>query len=180
MHPPALLVRNPARRGPRVCAALVASACAGLLVACAGFPYAPNGVQPGMTEGQALSIMGPPAARHAMPGGGSRLEYPRGPSGQHTYMVDVDVQGRVSGWQQVLTERHFNAITPGMSEAELRRRLGRPMAVRPGGWQPGTVWSYRYESPFCTLWLVSLVEGRVTDAARVPDPRCEAPSDQRS
>ena len=174
MHPS---VSAAGRRRP-FCALFAALAGASLLGACAGFRYAPTAVQPGMSEAQAVALMGPPVDRHPLPGGGSRLEYPRGPSGLHTFMVNVDAQGRVTGWEQVLTDRQFNAITPGMSESELRTRLGRPMAVRPGGWQPGTVWSYRYESPFCTLWQVSLVDGRVTDAARSPDPRCEAPNDR--
>lgn len=159
--------------------ALACAALASLLAACSGLPYAPGRVQAGMSEAQALSIMGPPAARHALPGGGARLEYPRGPSGLHTYMVDVDAQGRVTGWEQVLTDAQFDAITPGMGEEELRRRLGRPMSIRSGGRQPGWVWSYRYDSPLCVLWLISVVDGHTTDAARVPDPRCATDDGER-
>jgi hypothetical protein len=141
------------------------------LAACA--TYSPRNVRPGMTEQEAVAVMGPPFARHAQPGGGMRLEYPRGPAGLHTFMVDVDAQGRVTGWQQVLTEAQFNAVPQGATVQELRRRLGRPAQVRGGGLQPGQVWSYRFDSPFCQWWQVSVVQDRVGPAAYGPDPRCE-------
>ncbi|WP_157271042.1 hypothetical protein [Azohydromonas aeria] len=145
---------------------------AALLSGCA--TYSPAKVTPGMDAAQVQQLMGgPPNARHANPGGGTRLEYARGPMGFHTYMIDLDPGGRVTGWQQVLTENNFNAITPGMPVQEMLRRIGRPAYVRGGGWQPGQVWSYRYEGPFCLWWQISVVGDRTADAAYGPDPRCE-------
>jgi hypothetical protein len=122
---------------------------------------------------EATRSMGPPTGRHALPQGGTRLEFARGPFGKHTYMVDVDPQGRVLGWQQVLDEAHFNAVPPGITADELRFRLGRPSNVRGGGWQGGEVWSYRYDAIFCQWWQASVIDGRVRDAAYAPDPMCE-------
>lgn len=159
---------------------LAVAAClsAALLAGCA--TYSPRAVRPGMTADEVVAVMGAPNARHAQPGGGSRLEYARGPSGLHTYMVDLDAQGRVTRWEQVLDEAHFNAITPGMTVQELQRRLGRPSAIRAGGYQPGQVWSYRYDSSFkCDWWQVSVVNGLVRDAAFTPDPRCTPLFDER-
>ena len=151
------------------CAALAPAL---LLGGCAS--YSPGRVQPGMDEAQVRQLMaGPPNARYANPGGGTRLEYMRGPMGFHTYMIDLDPAGRVTGWQQVLTEREFNAITPGMPVQEMLRRIGHPAQTRGGGWQPGQVWSYRYEGPFCLWWQVSVVGDTVKDAAYGPDPRCD-------
>lgn len=143
-----------------------------LLAGCA--TYAPGRVQPGMSAEDVPALMGgAPNARHALPDGRTRLEYARGPMGLHTYMIDVDPSGHVLGWQQVLTEANFNAITPGMTVQEMTARIGRPGYVRGGGWQPGEVWSYRFEGPFCLWWQVSVVEGKARDAAYGPDPRCE-------
>ena len=81
------------------------AACVALLGACSG--YSPAGVVAGDSEADLARSMGAPTGRYALPGGASRLEYARGPSGRQTYMVDVDAAGRVVGWQQVLTqERH--------------------------------------------------------------------------
>ena len=157
---------------------LAVLAAAFALAGCA--TYSPRDVRPGMSGAEVEAIMGPPHARHAQPDGGTRLEYARGPQGLHTFMVDLDAQGRVLGWQQVLTEANFNAVASGTPVPELLRRLGRPMAVRGGGWQPGQVWTYRFDSVFCQWWQVSVVEGRTAGAAYGPDPRCEAGRDPRT
>ena len=147
---------------------------AAALAGCAG--YAPATLRAGHTEADAVRELGPPTGRYTLPGGGQRLEFARGPYGKHTYMVDLDAQGRVTGWQQVLTEEHFSRVRPGTSADELRRTLGRPSETRPGGWQRGQVWSYRYETVLglCQWFQVSLNDsGRVTDSAYGIDPRCD-------
>jgi hypothetical protein len=151
---------------------LLLAAVALLLSACA--TYAPTKVQPGMTAAEVEKLMGgAPTGRYANPDGGTRLEYARGPMGLHTYMIDLDREGRVLGWKQVMEEKEFNAITPEMPVQEMLRRIGRPAQIRGGGWQPGQVWSYRFEGPFCLWWQVSVVGDTVKDAAYGPDPRCE-------
>lgn len=161
------------RLNAAACAALLASA---LLAGCA--TYSPQALRPGMTADQVVAAMGPPNARHAQPGGGARLEYARGPMGLHTYMVDLDAQGRMTGWEQVLDDAHFNAIRPGISVQELQRQIGRPSAILPGGYQPGQVWSYRYDSLWCNWWQVSVVDGVVGSGAYTPDPRCKPMFDE--
>lgn len=151
---------------------LAAAAAACTMAACAGYAPGPE-LRVGADAQEATRAMGPPTGRYALPGGGTRLEYARGPFGKHTYMVDTDAQGRVLGWQQVLDEAHFNAIAPGITADELRLRLGRPSNVRGGGWQGGEVWSYRYDAIFCQWWQASVIDGRVRDVAYAPDPLCE-------
>ncbi len=150
------------------------------LAGCAG--YAPKALRAGHTEADAVRELGPPTGRYTLAGGGQRLEFARGPYGKHTYMVDLDAQGRVSGWQQVLTEDHFNRVRAGTPADELRRTLGRPSETRPGGWQRGQVWSYRYETVMglCQWFQVSLNDsGLVTDSAYGIDPHCDV-NDSRS
>lgn len=151
---------------------IVAACAALLLAACAGYSPGPT-LRVGADAQEATRSMGTPTGRHALPNGGTRLEFARGPFGKHTYMVDADAQGRVLGWQQVLDEAHFNAVPPGISANELRLRLGRPSDVRSGGWQGGEVWSYRYDAIFCQWWQASVIDGRVRDTAYAPDPMCE-------
>lgn len=143
-----------------------------LLASCAG--YAPDSLQPGEPAQAALQKMGLPTGEHARPDGGRRLEYARGPLGRHTYMLDFDAQGRFIGSEQVLDEAHFATIQPGLSETELRYRLGRPGRIWAVHYRNQTVYSYRYENFMCQVFHVGLTpQGVVEDTSFGPDPACE-------
>ena len=157
-----------------------AAACAAaLLGGCAGHGYGPSGVAVGQTEGDVARSMGAPTGRYALPGGGTRLEYARGPYGRQTFMIDLDPTGRVAGWQQVLTEANFLRVTPGMSRQDLLLLLGRPGEVFAVPWQNGEVWNWRYATNDC-LWFQATVlrTGEVKDAGHGIDPRCAGPADR--
>lgn len=152
-------------------ATLIALGAAFVLSACAS--YGTRGVRVGQTAAEVQAAMGVPTGRHALPGGGTRLEYARGPLGKHTFMVDLDAEGRVTRHEQVLTERHFLTIRPGMTVDELLTEFGRPARRQVVGWHElSDVWSYRYDSWDCTWYQVSIVGGRVTSAGPGPDPLC--------
>jgi len=71
-------------------------------------------------------------------------------------------------------EARFNAITAGMSEADVLSQIGRPTTVWALPRQRQMVWSYRYDSPFCQWFMVGMgPEGRVVDTSYGPDPWCE-------
>ena len=144
-----------------------------LVAACASSSYGPSGIRAGSTADDVQSRMGLPTGRYALPQGGTRLEYARGPHGKHTFMIDLDSQDRVANVQQVLTEANFGTINAGMPRDELLMRLGRPSHVRSGGRQGGEVWSYRYNWTFCAWFQVSVIDGRVHDAAYAADPTCD-------
>jgi hypothetical protein len=146
------------------------------IAACTG--YAPGHLVAGHGIDEVTRQLGAPTGRYTLPQGGTRLEFARGPFGRHTYMVDLDPQGRVTGWRQVLTEADFATIVPGMSADELLQRIGRPSHTRGGGWQPGEVWSYRYDAIFCQWFQISVVNRRVRDASYGPDPLCEVGKDE--
>ena len=135
----------------------------------------------GQSEADAARALGTPNARHALPGGGARLEFARGPMGRETWMVDLDPQGRIRAWHQALAEpqlHDFQARAPGMAVDELLRTLGRPGERRHGGYQGGEVWSYRYPTNDCLWFQISIGEDRrVRDAGFGIDPRCD---DRRS
>jgi len=149
-----------------------------LLASCA--TYAPRELHAGQGEDEVLRQLGPPTGRYALANGTARLEFARGPFGKVTYMVDLDAQGRVLQWQQVLTEENFNRVLAGEPREQLLRELGRPSQTRPGGWQGGQVWSWRYDPQWICQWFqVSLDDaGVVASTAYATDPHCD-PGDQR-
>lgn len=135
-------------------------------------------VRPGQPEAEVLAAMGAPTGRYALPEGGQRLEYATGPYGHVTWMVDLDVRGRVTGLAQVLQERYFAQVRDGMSREDLLRLLGRP-ADRAGEWQRRETWSWRFESYDCVWFRVTLsAEQRVLGGGSMMiDPRCDPRGD---
>ncbi|HWP18285.1 MAG TPA: outer membrane protein assembly factor BamE [Burkholderiaceae bacterium] len=96
--------------------------------------------------------------------------------GKHTYMVDLDREGRAQRWTQVLTDASFHELRPGMSRQEVLYRLGRPSHEMHIPRRQERIWSYRYESPFCQWFQVNLDTrtGRVTETGYNVDPLCDA------
>ena len=105
------------------CLAAMSGAVA-MLASCAG--YSPGSLPQGASRDETVKVMGPPTGQYALPSGGTRLEFARGPFGKHTYMLDFDAGGRLLHWQQVLTEANFNALQMGMGRDEVLMKLGRP------------------------------------------------------
>jgi hypothetical protein len=145
---------------------------AAVMTACAG--YAPGGLAPGSTIDQATASMGTPTGRYTLPQGEQRLEFARGPMGRHTYMLDFDANGRLLRSQQVLTEKNFLELQIGMDQQEVLQRIGRPGEVRFLTRQQHRLWSYRYDTPFCILYQVSIDNtGKVAELGHNSDPMCE-------
>ena len=142
------------------------------VTACAG--YAPGaGVRAGSTEAEVVQSMGSPTGRYPMPGGTQRLEFARGPFGRHTYMVDLDAQGRVSQVEQVLDARHFARVLPGQTRDEVLRTIGRP-GERVGMYRDGQIWSWRYANNDCLWWQAQFdAQGIVTSAGYASERGCD-------
>ncbi len=170
--PPAVPAR--ARRMSCPLALLGAAVLAGCVA------YAPSELAPGSPVEALRQRMGEPTARHALPDGTTRLEYARGPAGQHTFMVDVDAAGRVQRWTQVLDGPSFARIQPGWSLAQVRREFGTPTQDHTYARLAQRVWSYRWNSWDCTWFQVtfSLPEEVVSRTGSGPDPRCEVDNDR--
>ncbi|ASL42682.1 Multidrug efflux pump subunit AcrA [Burkholderia sp. AD24] len=100
---------------------------------------------PGVTtEAQIRDQMGKPETERTFTDGSKRFEYPRGPEGLNTYMVDIDRDGKLQAITQVLTAANFAKIHIGMSEDEVRRLLGKPGQVAVFPLKPETVWSWKW------------------------------------
>ena len=145
---------------------------ASLTLGCA--TYGPPSLPAGASVADATRALGAPTGQYPLSDGARRLEFARGPFGKHTYMLDFDAQGRLSGWAQVLTETRFNTIVAGMPKDQVLLAIGRPSEQSRLGWQRQTVWSYRFEDHFCRWFQVGIDEaGRVVDTGYAPDPVCE-------
>ena len=143
------------------------------LAACSSL--APGALPPGTSISQARAAFLGPTGEYTLPGGGTRLEFARGAHGKQTYMLDFDASGSLVASQQVLTEQNCATITPGLSAAEVRMRLGRPAEVFNVGWQRLQVWNYRYVPGDCVWYQISISEaGRVTESNYGSDPACDS------
>jgi len=147
-----------------------------LLAACSG--YAPPDAVIGMSRDELLLRMGKPDTEFVSKEG-TRLEFPRGPAGKHTWFVYLDASGRVSRSEQVLTEKNFNLINPDMTQAQVRQLLGRPSEVQGLARERGVVWNYRYENNSCLWFQVELsLEQQVRSAGYGEPPECQFPNDR--
>lgn len=145
------------------------------LVACSS--YAPPANLLGITRDQLIAQMGQPDRARQMDAG-TRLEFPRGPLGKHTWFVYLDATGRAIRSEQVLTEQNFNRINPGMRQDEVRQLLGRPSEVQALGRSRGVVWSYRYENYLCQWFQVELtLEQQVRSTGYGQPPECSGSDD---
>lgn len=145
------------------------------LAGCAAFTSA--GLPVGTPIAQVRQSWLTPTGEHALPDGGTRLEFARGAFGRETYMLDFDAQGRLFRSQQVLTEENFASIVPGMTGQEVLRQLGRPAHVFNVGRQNLQVWNYRFFGGDCFWFQVSIANAdqRVTAAGNGYDPACNGP-----
>ena len=141
-----------------------------LLAGCSS--YAPPANLSSLSGDELIAQMGQPDRQRQMPTG-TRLEFPRGPMGVHTWFVYLDASGRAIRSEQVLTEQNFNQISPGMAQDGVLQLLGRPGEVQGLGRSRGVVWSYRYENPFCQWFQVELSqEQQVRSTGYGQPPEC--------
>jgi hypothetical protein len=136
------------------------------------FLRAPASLPPGTTIAEARQTFGA-GDEYRLPDGGTRLSFPRG---KDTYMLDFDASGRLVQSQQVLNLQNFATIQPGMPQAEVLTRLGRPAWVFPVGYQKLQVMNYRFGGleGDCMVFQVSIsnATGNVTEAGTGADPMC--------
>ena len=110
-----------------------------LAAGCASF----ESLKPGMPAQQVRDRVGAPAEVWKSDGG-ETWEYPLGPSGRQTYMVDLGPDRSVLAVRQVLSDESFSRVKPGMSREEVRRLLGRPAQVASLPRKNKEVWTWRY------------------------------------
>jgi len=58
------------------------------------------------------------------PDGSVQLAYPRGPMGYHTYMVQIGSDGKLRQIENVMDQKYYSRIHPGMTKDEVLYILG--------------------------------------------------------
>ena len=154
-----------------VFATIMAPVLALFIGACAGLP--PK-VPPGAAMPEVEAALGRPVDVVNGPGGEAVWQYPRGPSGQFTYMVTFGADGRAKGVTQALTWENFAGIRPGMTRDDIRLRFGRPATIITYRNLGEEVWTYRYQIPVATNRLFNVhfdaATGRVRTTSDQEDP----------
>lgn len=97
-----------------------------------------------------LHVLGQPAMRWQSEDGSVQLAFPRGPAGIHTYMVTIGADGKLHQIENVLEQKHFALIKPGMGKEEVLRILGPsyPNWTAYFERRDELVWEWRY----CDTW----------------------------
>jgi hypothetical protein len=147
-----------------------------LLSACAG--YAPNNGMLGNSREQVIQVMGQPSTELTTPEG-RVMQYPRGPFGKHTYFVYLNSDDEVMRWTQVLDEKNFARIEPGMRVDEVVATIGASRDTFGLARGRGYVWNYRYVTPHCFWFQIEFASDdtvRSTGYSQPPECRVRAVS----
>ncbi len=147
------------------------AACALLISGCTA--YAPNHGYIGLSREETIRALGRPNPQPDVLDTASRLDFPRGPFGKHTYSVYFDEQGRANGFRQLLTEENFGKIAPGMDKVDVINLIGISKDTFLLGRDRGSVWSYRYDTPLCRWFQIEFTqESKVRSAGYSKPPEC--------
>lgn len=87
--------------------------------------YSGYKLRPGVdTLESVLNSMGNPAMRWQNEDGSESLAFTRGPMGYHTFMVNIGADHKLQKIENVLEEKYFARIIPGMNKEEVVRIIG--------------------------------------------------------
>lgn len=129
-----------------------------------------NELNPGVSTGaEVRTIMGQPTYEWKDPDGAVTWEFPRGPSGSVTYMIDLRPDGVLKAIRQVLREEYFAQIRPGLTQDEVRKLIGRPAETMTFPLKKEEVWSWKFEEGSGQYWHFHVhfdLGGKVVTATR--------------
>ncbi|MES2538482.1 MAG: hypothetical protein V4632_21700 [Pseudomonadota bacterium] len=108
------------------------------------------------TESDVRTVMGQPDTVWEEEGGARSLEYPKGPAGHRTWVFAIGSDGKLTDYQQVLTEENFAKIKPGISRDTVRKMLGKPRSVVRFGLKNEEVWDWLYLRSGNEPWLFNV------------------------
>ena len=130
--------------------------------ACAG--YAPSAEMIGQRRAALIQQLGQPE-RETTADGKKKLQFPRGPSGSHTYFVYLNDEDRVLAWEQVLTEERFNQIVTGMTKDQVIDLIGISRITHGLARERGYVWHYRYWNTGCASFVIEFAPDDIVRSA---------------
>jgi len=141
------------------------------LGACVNF--APHVGLQGQDRQAVLASLGPPSQEQSTTGG-AILVYARAPYGKSTYFVRLDAQGRVAGWEDVLTPANFEKISVGMGTAEVERLIGPSKVMLTVNSRGHKAWLYPFHNSTCQIFMVEMSpQNQVVSTGHGPAPECE-------
>jgi outer membrane protein assembly factor BamE (lipoprotein component of BamABCDE complex) len=123
-------------------ARLAVLAAAAILAGCAV-----GRLEPGRsTEADVRAALGEPARVYPVPDGTRMLAFPQGPAGTQTYMAHVTADGRLTRFEQVLSNDQFRRIERGTTTgAQLERLIGPPWRVMDFPNKKQVAWDYVFQ-----------------------------------
>ena len=114
------------------------------LTGCASLTSVPAGTNIDVV----IKQFGQPAVRCAGRTGTERLVWTAQPMGQQAWATEVSTDGRISGFQQILTDANFAILaTPGINKEQIHCQFGPPAEIQDLGLgfsDKHTTWMYRY------------------------------------
>ena len=127
------------------------------------------------TEEDVRERFGPPEAVWDGPDGAQVYEYNRQPAGYQNYQITIGPDGKMAALRQILTERNFALIQPGMPMEAVRKLLGKPMKITTYDLKKETHHDWRYrdgpnESDSKVFTVVFNPDLRVLSTLSVRDP----------
>jgi hypothetical protein len=142
------------------------------LASCAAFRPAPVA---GDTEAVVLQKLGQPNAVYPEPNGGRELEYTQQPMGQFAFMAHIGPDGRLTSYEQVLTNEKFASIKiDHATKDDVLRTVGHPADYSAVAFHDYEVWSYRYRESGVWNSMMHVhfdQNGVVRQLLNGPDPR---------
>lgn len=134
-------------------------------------------VAPGTPLQTVISQYGQPTVSCPNPNGGQRVVWSQEPSGVYVWRADVDANGTVSGFTQVLAAKEFEVLNQGTWDTErVKCHFGPPSQTKTYPNNPDQlVWLYQYmgdqPSGFMLLYVtINKATNRVLKYATAPNP----------
>ncbi len=141
-----------------------------LLSGCAS--YGPTNRMIGSSKDDVISILGKPSTELQRPDG-QLLIYSKGPFGKETFFIYLNHDGVVQRWTQVLDEKNFERIVPGMTRDQVVEIIGESKDRFGLARGRGYVWNYRYVNPFCFWFQIEFAaDDTVRSAGYGKPPEC--------
>lgn len=141
-----------------------------LLTGCAG--YAPTNTMVGSGRDEIVQVLGKPTTE-LLTADGKLLIYSKGPFGKETFFVYLDRDGVMQRWEQVLDEKNFERIVPGITRDQVIEIIGESKDRFGLARGRGYVWNYRYINPFCFWFQIEFAaDHTVRSAGYSKPPEC--------
>ncbi|HEY6242037.1 MAG TPA: hypothetical protein VIW78_14520 [Burkholderiales bacterium] len=134
---------------------------------CANFAALPAGAP----AQEVTARVGAPGTVWKNADGSETWEYPQGPAGVQTFMIDFAPDQTVRQVRQVLGEPYFSRVRAGMSRLDIHKLLGRPREIWYFPARDEEVWIWRYQDVRYMFFdvLFDRTEGTVRTTLRIDE-----------